>query len=73
MLTRAVCCGGAPVQWPEPFPCLVGLIHGCPGDSLPLCQLVQLQFPQGPRHGAPGSSRALIRPSRALACESQMF
>ena len=38
-----VCC--APVRWPEPSPCLGGLVHGRPGDSLPLCLLVQLQFP----------------------------
>ena len=41
-------------------PCLVGLVHGRPvhpGDSLPFCLLVQLEFPQ--HHGASGPRAGL--------------
>ena len=47
---RVVCC--APVTGQKSSPRSAALVQGCPGDSLLLCLLVQLQFPQRPHHGA---------------------
>ena len=45
---------------------LAGLVQGRFADPLPLC-LLQLQLPQGPRHGAPWSCSTL---HEALSCRS---
>ena len=50
-----------------------GSIHGRPGDSLPLCLLVQLQLPHSPRHGPSSPAQAFMRPSPALVWASQTF
>ena len=58
-------CVYAPSWRPVLLPHVAGLVQGRSGDPLPLRLLVQLQFPQGPCHGAPGSCSRL---NEALSC-----
>ena len=56
-----VCCTLGTGQ--ELSPCAASSVQGCPGDSLPLCLLVQLEFLQRPCHSAPWPRAGLNTPS----------